>query len=128
MEELQAFRGECFFKRKDYREKKERISESFRISGERQNTDRHCHRTEKSGKDDCAARCTKAADVAAGQDGEAAADTAPGYEQGKITYKSANTRIAKVSKKGVITGKKAGTVKITVRSGRKKAVVTVKVK
>ena len=46
----------------------------------------------------------------------------------KITYKSANTRIAKVSKKGVITGKKAGTVKITVRSGRKKAVVTVKVK
>ena len=46
----------------------------------------------------------------------------------KITYKSANTRIAKVSKKGVITGKKAGTVRITVRSGRKKAVVTVKVK
>lgn len=46
----------------------------------------------------------------------------------KITYKSANTRIANVSKKGVITGKKAGTVKITVRSGRKKAVVTVKVK
>ena len=46
----------------------------------------------------------------------------------KITYKSANTRIAKVSKNGVITGKKAGTVKITVRSGRKKAVVTVKVK
>ena len=46
----------------------------------------------------------------------------------KITYKSANTRIAKVSKKGAITGKKAGTVKITVRSGRKKAVVTVKVK
>ena len=46
----------------------------------------------------------------------------------KITYKSANTHIAKVSKKGVITGKKAGTVKITVRSGRKKAVVTVKVK
>ena len=46
----------------------------------------------------------------------------------KITYKSANTRIAKVSKKGVITGKMAGTVKITVRSGRKKAVVTVKVK
>ena len=46
----------------------------------------------------------------------------------KITYKSANTRIAKVSKKGFITGKKAGTVKITVRSGRKKAVVTVKVK
>ena len=37
----------------------------------------------------------------------------------KITYKSANTRIANVSKKGVITGKKAGTVKITVRSGRK---------
>ena len=26
VEELQAFRGECFFKRKDYREKKERIS------------------------------------------------------------------------------------------------------
>ena len=46
----------------------------------------------------------------------------------KITYKSANTRIANVSKKGVITGKKAGSVKITVRSGRKKAVVTVKVK
>lgn len=48
----------------------------------------------------------------------------------KVTYKSSNKKIATVSKKGVITGKKAGTAKITVASAKnskKKAVVTVKV-
>ena len=33
---------------------------------------------------------------------------------GKVTYKSSNTKIASVNSKGVITGKKAGTAKITV--------------
>ena len=46
----------------------------------------------------------------------------------KITYKSANTRIANVSKKGVITGKKAGNREDYRAFRQKKAVVTVKVK
>ncbi len=48
----------------------------------------------------------------------------------KVTYKSSNKKIATVTSKGVITGKKAGTAKITVTSKKnkkKKAVVTVKV-
>lgn len=48
----------------------------------------------------------------------------------KVTYKSSNPKVAAVTGKGVITGKKAGTAKITVISAKnkkKKAVVTVKV-
>ena len=48
----------------------------------------------------------------------------------KVTYESSNTKIATVTAKGVITGKKAGMAKIIVRSAqnkKKKAVVTVKV-
>ncbi len=48
----------------------------------------------------------------------------------KVTYKSSNPKVASVTGKGVITGKKAGTAKITVRSAKNKkikAVVTVKV-
>lgn len=48
----------------------------------------------------------------------------------KVKYKSSNPKIASVTAKGVITGKKAGTAKITVSSSKnkkKKAVVTVKV-
>jgi hypothetical protein len=46
----------------------------------------------------------------------------------KITYKSSNPKVATVSSKGVVKGKKKGTAKITVKSGSKKFVVTVKVK
>lgn len=49
----------------------------------------------------------------------------PATSQQKVTYSSANKRVATVSSKGVITAKKAGTTKITVKSGSKK--VTVKV-
>lgn len=48
----------------------------------------------------------------------------------KVTYKSSNPKVASVTSEGVITGKKAGTAKITVRSAKNKkikAVVTVKV-
>ena len=46
----------------------------------------------------------------------------------KIRYKSSNKKIAKVSSKGVITGKKAGTAKITVTAGKVKVVINVTVK
>lgn len=45
----------------------------------------------------------------------------------KFTYSSSNKKVATVSSKGVIKAKKAGTAKITVKSGKKKVVVTVKV-
>ena len=48
----------------------------------------------------------------------------------KVTYESSNTKVATVTSKGVITGKKAGTAKIIVRPEKNKklkAVVTVKV-
>lgn len=47
-----------------------------------------------------------------------------------VTYKSANTKIATVTKKGVVKGKKAGTTKITVKSkknSKKKATIKIKV-
>ena len=45
----------------------------------------------------------------------------------KFTYKSSNKKIATVNSKGVITAKKAGKAKITVKSGKKKFTVTVTV-
>ena len=48
--------------------------------------------------------------------------------QDKITYKTSNKKIATVSKTGKVKAKKKGKVKITVISGKKKAVCTVKVK
>ena len=51
----------------------------------------------------------------------------PITSQDKITYSTSNKSIATVNSKGVVTGKKAGTAKITVKAGSKKAVVTVKV-
>ena len=52
----------------------------------------------------------------------------PADSQYKITYKTSNKKIATVSKTGKIKAKKKGKVKITVISGKKKAVCTVKVK
>lgn len=45
----------------------------------------------------------------------------------KVTYTSSNKKVATVTKRGVITAKQAGTAKITIKSGSKKAVVTVTV-
>lgn len=45
----------------------------------------------------------------------------------KITFASSNKKVATVSVNGVIKAKKAGTARIMVKSGKKKAVVTVKV-
>ena len=45
-----------------------------------------------------------------------------GSNGNKVTWKSSDPQIAKVSKKGVITALRAGKVKITAKVGRKKAV------
>ena len=46
----------------------------------------------------------------------------------KVTYKSSNKKVAAVTSKGKITAKKPGKAKITVKSGKKKVVITVTVK
>ncbi|MEF2750725.1 MAG: Ig-like domain-containing protein, partial [Blautia faecis] len=46
----------------------------------------------------------------------------------KVTYKSSNKKIATVSKKGVIKGKKKGTATITIKSGKITKKCKVKVK
>lgn len=52
-----------------------------------------------------------------------------GCASNKITYKSANKKIASVTQNGVVTGKKKGSTKITVTTyNKKKVVVKVKVK
>ena len=48
--------------------------------------------------------------------------------QQKVTYKTSNKKVCTVSKKGLLTAKKKGTVKITVKSGKKSYTVKVKVK
>lgn len=56
------------------------------------------------------------------------ANLKPLTTQNKVTYKSSNKKVAAVNKKGVITAKKKGTVKITVKSGKKTKVIKVTVK
>ncbi len=51
----------------------------------------------------------------------------PVTSQDKAKYTSSNKKVATVSKKGVIKAKKPGKAKITIRSGKKKKVVTVTV-
>ena len=51
----------------------------------------------------------------------------PQTSQEKISYSSSNKKVATVSSKGITKGIKAGTTKITVKSGAKKFVVTVTV-
>lgn len=46
----------------------------------------------------------------------------------KVTFKSSSKKVATVNKKGVVTGKKKGTAKITIKAKSKKTVVKVKVK
>ncbi len=52
---------------------------------------------------------------------------APLTTQQKMKFSSSNKKVASVSSKGVITAKKKGTAKITVKSGSKKKTVTVSV-
>lgn len=53
---------------------------------------------------------------------------APITSKQKITYQSSDPSVASVSSSGVVTAKKRGTAKITVRSGSKKTIVAVTVK
>ena len=49
----------------------------------------------------------------------------PFTAQGKITYTSSNRKVAAVNKKGVLKARGKGSAKITVRSGKKKYILTV---
>ena len=65
--------------------------------------------------------------VGAGQKKKLAVTITPKNSTDKVTYTSANKKIATVSSDGTITGKKVGKTKITVKSGSKKVTVTVTV-
>ncbi|MDO5390215.1 MAG: Ig-like domain-containing protein, partial [Eubacteriales bacterium] len=52
---------------------------------------------------------------------------APITSQEKITYAASNQKVATISSKGVITAKKKGTTKITVKSGKKMHIIEVTV-
>lgn len=56
------------------------------------------------------------------------AETTPAGASGKVTYKSSRPKVAAVSKKGVVTAKKAGSAKITVTSADKNAKAVYRVK
>ena len=47
---------------------------------------------------------------------------------GKVTFLSKNKKIATVSKKGIVTAKKKGKVKIIIKKGKKKKVLTLTIK
>ena len=46
----------------------------------------------------------------------------------RVTYKSSNKKIATVTSKGIVTGKKAGTATITIKSGKITKKCKIKVK
>ena len=52
----------------------------------------------------------------------------PSTSQEKVTYTTSNKNIATVTANGIITARKRGTTKITVKSGSKKQIITVTVK
>lgn len=52
----------------------------------------------------------------------------PITSQEKVSYMSSNSKIVAVNKRGVITGKKKGSAKITVKSGKKRKVIQVTVR
>lgn len=55
--------------------------------------------------------------------------TLPKGSAGKVTFKSNKPKVAAVTSKGVVTAKKKGTAKITVKTyNNKKKTVTIKVK
>lgn len=56
------------------------------------------------------------------------AAVAPVTSLQKATYTSSNKKVAQAAKNGVITGKKAGTAVITVKSGKKTCKIKVTVK
>lgn len=55
------------------------------------------------------------------------ATVGPVTSREKVTYSSSNKKIVTVSSKGTIKAKKPGTAKVTVKSGKKKVTITVKV-
>ena len=63
-----------------------------------------------------------------GQTYQVTASVTPITSPEKIKFSSSNKKIATVTSKGLIKAKKAGKVKITVKSGSKKKVITVTVK
>ena len=52
----------------------------------------------------------------------------PYTSQEKVTFLSSNNKVAAVNAKGYVTAKRKGKARITVKSGKKKAVCTVTVK
>ena len=66
--------------------------------------------------------------IAKGKTFKIKATVAPKNTDDKVTYKSSDKKIATVTSKGVVKGKKKGTATITVQSGSEKmtCVVTVK--
>lgn len=52
----------------------------------------------------------------------------PSTSQEKVTYTTSNKNIATVTANGIITARKRGNTKITVKSGSKKQIITVTVK
>ena len=70
---------------------------------------------------------TKNVTIKTGGTFQLTASRAPITSSNGITYSSKSTKIATVSKTGKITGKKAGTTYIYVKSGSKKVTVKVKV-
>ena len=65
--------------------------------------------------------------VKKGEKASLKATVAPFTSAQKLTYTSSNKKVATVSKNGIVTAKKAGTAKITVKSGGKKVTVTITV-
>lgn len=70
---------------------------------------------------------TKTMTLKKGQKATLMPELTPITSQDKLTFSSSNKKVATVTSKGVITAKKAGKAKITVKAGKKKYTVTVTV-